>query len=90
MFKKNPIEAKLDEEIATLLEKMGEEDKDSDKYAKMANHLTSLYELRHKSRFSKEQLATIGANLAGIIVILSHERAHVIASKSLTFVRKLF
>jgi hypothetical protein len=34
--------------------------------------------------------ATIGANLAGIIIILNHERAHVIATKSLGLVRKLF
>jgi hypothetical protein len=90
MFKKNPIEAQLDAEIMKLLEEMKEESKTSDEYVKMVDQLKKLYELRNSSRISNETWATIGANLAGIVIILSHERAHVIATKSLSLVKKLF
>jgi hypothetical protein len=89
MFKRNQIEVNLDNEINHLLELMDKELKYSDEYAKMTDQMTKLYELRNKSRVSKETLATIGANLAGIIVLMNHERAHVIASKAFGFVKKI-
>jgi len=91
MFKKNPIEAQLDVEIATLLAKMAEDDdKTSDEYASMLDQMSKLYKLREENSISMDTWATIGANLLGIVIILSHERAHVIASKSFGFVKKLF
>lgn len=39
-------------------------------------------------RVSKETLAVIGGNLAGILLIISYERMNVIASKALSFVLK--
>lgn len=90
MFKRNPIEVKLNEEILELLELMGQEkDKGTDKYAKMNEQLTKLYDLRHKGRISKEALANISVNVAGIVAILSYERAHVIASKAFGLVKKI-
>jgi len=89
MFKRNQIEVKLDNEITTLLELMALEPSTSDDYAKMVEQLTKLYELRKGSRVSKETWATIGANLAGIVVLMNHERAHVIASKAFTLVKKI-
>lgn len=91
MFKKNPIEAQLDEEILQLLKKMEEvDDKTSDDYVAMLDQMSKLYKLRQENSISMDTWATIGANLAGIIIILNHERAHVIATKSLGLVRKLF
>jgi hypothetical protein len=91
MFKKNPIDLKLDEEILTLLELMTqEEDKSTDKYASMAKQLAALHELSTKSRISNETLVTIGTHLAGLVLILGHERAHVIASKAFGLVKKIF
>lgn len=91
MFKKNPIDAKLDEEINTLLAKMAEtEDKTSDDYVAMLDQMAKLYKLREENSISMDTWATIAANLAGIVIILNHERAHVIASKSFGFVKKLF
>lgn len=40
-------------------------------------------------RVSKETLAVIGANLAGIAAILLHERVNVIASKALGFIKNV-
>lgn len=44
---------------------------------------------KRDSRVSADVLATIAANLVGIIVIVKHEQANVIASKALGFVQKL-
>lgn len=89
MFKRNQIEVGLDNEINNLLELMGEETKYTDEYKSMTDHLTKLYELRNKRRISAETLATIGANLAGIIILMNHERAHVIATKTFALVKKI-
>lgn len=42
-----------------------------------------------REKASTDVLLTVGANLAGIAMILGHERAHVVASKALGFVMKL-
>jgi len=89
MFKKSEIETQIDDEILTLLAALRTA-KDPKEHAEWTDQLTKLYELRQKNRISMETLATIGANLTGIIVILSHERAHVIASKAFGLVKKLF
>lgn len=89
MFKRNPIEEKLDNEILNLLELMDKETRYSDEYKSMTDQLTKLYELRKGNRISKETWATIGANLAGIVVLMNHERTHVIASKAFSFVKKI-
>lgn len=90
MFQKSEIDAKLDEEIIMVLDMLNSIPKTDDDYPTLVDQLSKLYELRHKSRISKETLATIAANLTGIIVILSHERAHVIASKAFSLVKKIF
>lgn len=91
MFKKNPIDLKLEKEIASLLDLMAqEEDKSTEKYTGMTKQLAALHELSTKSRISNETLVTVGTHLAGIVLILGHERAHVIASKAFGLVKKIF
>lgn len=91
MFKKSEIETKIDDEIIELLESLKKEpDKNTKEYASMVEQVVKLQELRHKGGISKETLATIGANILGIVVILGHERAHVIASKAFGLVKKIF
>jgi hypothetical protein len=46
-------------------------------------------EIDRRRRVSPETWALIGANLAGIVVIIGYERVNVIASKALGFVSKL-
>jgi hypothetical protein len=89
MFKRNQIEVNLDNEINNLLELMSKELKYTDNYKSMADQLIKLYELRKGRRISADVLATIGANLAGIVILMNHERAHVIASKAFGFVKKI-
>lgn len=46
-------------------------------------------EAEKPDRLSKDTLAIVAANVAGILAILAHERVNVIASKALNFVRKI-
>lgn len=62
-------------------------------FTKLLDQYTKLIMLqsaeRQGRRVSPDVLATILANLAGIGLIISHERVNVIASKALSFVMKL-
>lgn len=90
MFKrKNLIEEQLDREILMLLELMSKETEYTDEYKSMANQLSTLMELRQKDRISKDTWVTVGTHIAGLIVLMNHERAHVIASKAFGFVKKI-
>ena len=64
----------------------GEEyDKVSDQYAK----LTKLHnETLSKKRVSPDAMAGAATNLAGILLILNYEHAHVMTSKAVSFVMK--
>lgn len=89
MFGKSSIDTKIDEQIETLLEAL-KTCKSPTEYAEWSDQLVKLYKLRQENTVSMDTWATIAANIAGIIIVLNHERAHVIASKSFGFVRKLF
>jgi hypothetical protein len=91
MFKKttDPIEAAYDRELLHLLELARDEDGYTDDYKSIISQATKLKELRTTDKISKETWATIGANLAGIAIILSHERTHIIASKAFGLVKKI-
>lgn len=89
MFKRNQIETGLDNEINHLLELMDKEDAFTEKYSAMSDQLVKLYELRKGRRVSADALATIAANLTGIVILMNHERAHVLASKAFSLVKKL-
>lgn len=52
-------------------------------------HDLKLMEIR-KDTISKETWLTVGTHLAGLVVLMNHERAHVIASKAFGLVKKLF
>ena len=61
-------------------------------YPAMVTQLDTLYSLRNASApkpMSTGEKATIAANIAGIALILNHERMGVITSKALGFILKL-
>ena len=92
---KTPREAtRLEETIARLHEDMQTVDPDTEKYATMADNITKLYKLREYDqvptwRPSPDVVLTVVANLAGIAMIVGHEKAHVVTSKAISFVAKL-
>lgn len=65
---------------------------DTDEYCKMTDQLIKLHSMKmleHQHRISPDTLATIGANVIGIALILHYERIHVVTSRALNFVMKL-
>lgn len=91
MFKKreDPIESAIDNEMIHLLELARDEDGYSDKYQSIIKQVSELKKLRTTDRISKETWAMIGSNLAGIAIILTHERTHIIASKAFGLLKKI-
>lgn len=95
MFDKKPdvLNEKLEEEILRVIEKMTSIDPDSDEYAKYLERLNKLADLKETSKkktpkVSTDTIVMVAGNLAGIIMILGFERAHVVTSKALGFVLK--
>ena len=93
MFKKiNPTDALLEENIERVLQELKGEEPETEKYNQMRTQLTELYAIRNETRsrrVSPDTLATIGANLLGIGIIVGHERTHIVTSKALSFIKKL-
>lgn len=89
MFKKNPLDEKIAREITQLLSDMETSDRESEEYTRMVDNLSTLYELNTKSRISKDQLATIAANLLGIVLVIKSEHVGVITSKAFGLVKKI-
>ena len=90
LFSKRKKKDKLDAVIEQLLAEM-EPGWDTDEYSRKANDLKVLMEVKAATKprtISPDTIAIVGANLAGIILILIFERQYAIASKSLPFVMK--
>lgn len=84
--------AGLDHAIERALQTMANEDPTSEAYAQVVSQLETLHKLKteeSKPRVSPEAVLTAGANLLGILMIVGHERTHIVTSKALGFVLKL-
>lgn len=82
----------LEEVIDALLADMKNHEPDTEQYSKRVDQLVKLYKLKAEDkpeRVKPDTLALIAGNLAGIVLIIGHERAHVVTSKALSFVLKL-
>ena len=90
MFEKTPseptlLEGAIDDAIRHL-------DPSDDDYLKKVQAVETLYKLKKidlRDKVSADTKALIIGNLAGILLIVSHERAHVVATKALGLLRKL-
>lgn len=63
---------------------------DAPDFAETLTKMERLYKLKalnKPQRVSPDTLATVAGNLLGILVIVGHERAHVVTSKALTFIK---
>ncbi len=92
MFINRPVKkTKLDETIDNLLDGLAGYTAEEESYATMVDQLTKLYAIKSEEktdRLSKDTLALVAGNLFGILLIVGHERAHVVVSKALPFVGK--
>ncbi|HVI79226.1 MAG TPA: hypothetical protein VM715_13910 [Candidatus Acidoferrum sp.] len=61
----------------------------SDEYATIVNHLCKMQEIENKNsrRLDPNTMASVAANIAGILMIIHHEHVNVITSKALGFVK---
>lgn len=60
------------------------------KVLSMDANALKLEELNLKKSITKEALLNVGTHIAGLVVLMNHERAHVIASKAFGLVKKIF
>lgn len=83
----------LDEVISCLLTDLNSVDSDSEEYDKISDQYVKLMKLKAETEpkrgVTPDTWALIGANLAGILLIIGHERLHVISTKALGFIGKL-
>jgi hypothetical protein len=92
MFQKQPANAELQDAIDRLLAKLKDLDPSTKEYETVVSRLSELNAIKAanaKTALSKDTLATIGANLFGIWLILHYERVNLVGSKALSFVQKL-
>lgn len=87
-----PKKTNLQRAIDNVLSEMEHETADSEEYGKMVDQLQKLHAMQTaqgRPRVSPDVKANILANLIGIFVIVGHERAHLVTSKALSFIRRL-
>lgn len=61
----------------------------TEEHSKITASTAKLIELREKNTISLETWVTVGTHLAGMFMILNHERAHVIATKTFGLLKKI-
>lgn len=77
----------IDTEIDMVLKEMRSAGVKSDDYAVLMTKLERLHELKakeRKERVSRDTMALVLGNLAGIVLIVAYEQKHVITSKGFT------
>lgn len=75
----------LERAVNRALQSLNHYDVGSEEYAKTMDALVKLHKMKEDekpSSVSKDTMATIAANLLGIVIIISHERVNVITSKA--------
>lgn len=78
--------------IDSVLAKMKGVEPTSQEYVKMVEQLSKLHKLKEDekpSRVSPDTIVVAGANLLGVLIIVGHERAHVVTSRAKDFMLKL-
>jgi Golgi nucleoside diphosphatase len=89
----NPEKTGLEKKIDDVLREMDGVSADTVEFEKMTDQLVKLHAMKtqeSRPRVSPDVKATIAANLAGIVMVVAHERVHIITTKALGFVKKLW
>jgi hypothetical protein len=91
-FRKPPTKTGLDENIELQYDKLKTLQSESKEYAQVVKQIQKLHAMRQAEKppvVDPNTLLMIGANITGIILIVGHERMHLVTSKALGFVRQL-
>ena len=86
MLPKSPIETKLDEEIMSSLEELGNYKSTDKEYGEIIDRVAKLHKLKSDERLKLPSMDTtimVAANIFGILWVTRYEREHVFTSKSL-------
>lgn len=80
----------LDREIEYLTEKLDEYLYDEPEYNDILTRLEQIITLRNEDtqKWDKNVLLSTAGSLAGILLIINHERAHIITTKAMSFIPK--
>lgn len=81
----------LEPAMTEVRAKMAASIEDTETYLKYLDILTKLETLsaeKQPKRISKDTMALIIGNIAGILIVVSYEHAHVVASRAMNFVLK--
>lgn len=90
--KSKDVKSGLDEAIENVFSEMKGFTAESDEYVVMVDQLTKLYALKacdKPDRISNDTLVIVIGNLIGIVMIVTHERTHIVTSKALPLLMKL-
>lgn len=90
--KSSDNDSALEQAIDGLFQELSLRQSDSEEYSTMVDQLTKLYKLKEINApkpLSPDTLAIVVGNLVGIVLIVGHERMHLITSKALNFVLRL-
>lgn len=90
MFKRTPKQPSLLD--VTIEHALSNLDLSDPNYLKKVEAVETLYKLKTidgQQRVSADTKAIVLGNLAGILIIVSHERAHVVATKAFGLLKKL-
>jgi hypothetical protein len=88
MFR-SPRKTKLEVEIERQLTLLRESESDAEEYDKILARIDTLHKMKDKpNTVSAETWALIGANLLGIVIIITHEYHHPITTKALSLAIK--
>jgi hypothetical protein len=91
MFVKPRRKSQLDIEIEIKLDELRMNTNDDEEYDKILAQLERLYKMKEKerpNRVSADTWALIGANLLGILIIITHEYTNPITTKAVNFAIK--
>ena len=92
MFRKSSNDANLELEIDRVLLAMKDEPVDSAIYADLLERYNHLIQAKAKTSappISKDVLLTVIANIAGILLVLNYEKANIITTRAIGYVKKL-
>lgn len=81
---KSKLEAEIDLQLSVLRETRG----NAEEYDQILSRIEKLHKMRDR-RVSPETWAMIGANLLGIVIVITHEYTHPVTTKALNMAFKV-
>lgn len=91
MFNRKPVQPTASPEKARLLTALAAHKPESPEYGTILDRLSKFDELQRNNTpkpVSNDTKATIAANIAGLLIVVNHERANVIATKAMQMLIK--